>query len=82
MLDRGRPAFSRADSIECGTLRTAKRKTLLPFILIHEYEDRFGGKSNAEPLDPNALSISFSLMVAFRCLHKERLSAQSHSSKK
>ena len=77
MLDPGRPAFLRADSIDCGTHRTAKRKTSLPFICIHEYEDRFGGKVDTEPFDPNALFVSFSFMVAFRCLHKERLSAQS-----
>ena len=45
MLDAGRPAFWRAASIDCGTFRTAKRKTSFPFICRHEYECCLGGKS-------------------------------------
>lgn len=73
MLDAGRPAFSRADSIDCGTHHTAKRKTSLPFIWMHEYEDCLGGKPTTEPFESNALFDSFSLMEAFKCLHEVRV---------
>lgn len=70
MLDAGRPALARAASIDCGTTRTAKRKTSLPFIWRQENEARLGGKPKTEPLEPNS-SVSLSLKAAFRCLQRE-----------
>jgi hypothetical protein len=75
MLDAGRPAFSRAFSIDCGTHCTTKWKTSFPFIRMHEYKDCLGGKVRTEPFESNALSDSFSLLPAFKCLHQERVGA-------
>jgi len=74
MLDAGRPAFPRANSIDCGTHLTAKQKTSFPFIWMHEYGDRLGGKPKTEPFESNGLFDSFSLMAAFKCLHAVRVS--------
>lgn len=72
MLDPVRPAFSRAHSIDWGTLRTAKRKTSLPFILMHEKDDCLGGKSKTEPFESKFFSDSVLLLGAFKCLHDSK----------
>lgn len=71
MLEVERPASSSADSMDCGTHRTANRKTSFPFIWIKEKDDFLGGKSGA-PLLFKSASAPSSLATAFRCLQLSR----------
>lgn len=67
MLELVRPASSSAASIDCGTQRTAKRKTSLPFIWMQEYDAFFGGNKEVPLLFEMKLLWS-SLAGAFSCL--------------
>lgn len=73
MSERFKPACASEASMVCGTIPTANRKTSVPFIFIHEKDERFGGNPRAEPFVPKSWFVSTSLIPAFRCLLGRRV---------